>query len=187
MISRGILDDSAVSPAHPSVLMLLSYWTDAMKAKEAIEIVRSSSTQFRLLAEDGAYKVAMVDHLFTQERLPGGQLKIRMNIPGIDEIEIPPDYWNDNEENQSRIADWNAPLPPRKPSHPIEQKVALIYTLLNQNALFAMRFVALLEASITNMMGDVMGAARKKQETDAEGFRSDTVGGNMDLPPDAVG
>ena len=182
-IARDCMDDTSVTAAHLGVIQLVAHSNQAIKTKEAISIVKSANREYRTIANSDGLKAAMLDHLFTQRRVQGGHLIVESSVEGL---EIPPDYWNDNTINLERMDSWLPPLPTRNPLHPIEQRAAYANVLLLQNPVFGVRFTGLLEAAINNLMDDAMEAGRKETEVDGEGFRPDSVGGVVDVSPDAA-
>ncbi len=184
LISRDILDDSNVTAAHPAVLALLDATGGDMKTVDAINAVRIANRQYRQMANDGGMKAAMLDSLFSQERVPGGRVMVKCSIEGL---ELPFGYWSDKEANDLRLGDWTPPFPKRNPNHPVEQRVAYADALMQENPVFGIRLVGLLEAAVNLLMDNVMEVSRNEKKTDADGFRPNNVGGDVAVSPVAEG
>lgn len=176
LISREIGDDTSIIPAHPDAVLIATQSRGKYTTKQAVRFVKHAFLQFREEALDHALKIAMLNDLFDVRDANGKRIS-GTKFP----IEVPPEYWDDTDENEARLAAWIPPLRQKNPDNPIEKRAAIVNTLLDQNPIFASKFRAVFSDAVAALMDTAIAQGIKESEdTDDAGFQPNNVGGDLD-------
>lgn len=179
-VARG-LNNAEVVITTPMVDVLTRFYK--MDVQAALDLVREYMPQYLEQADRDALIVTVFDELFRIE-IQAGRPVVLFGLP----FEIGAADFDDTEENQTRFFTSVAPpLPPRKATNAVEQKLAYIKNLLNSNPVMAGKFVQTFENWFANEAQVFIDEKRALEAVDSNGFRSGDVGGDPHAQDSANG
>lgn len=175
--ARDLADDTKLNALYPAVIEMTKM---GMPPAHALEILRSQRERYRAASIDSAFKIAMLDEIFTMASIEG-----RMQVVcKLKDYELKPG-WNSNQvEDEERMMMMMPPLPRRLSYHPVERKAEYIRMIFEGNTIFHLQFMQLFENAM-NLLVEGSVQAIADAEVDADGFRPGDVDSVVDEPPDA--
>jgi hypothetical protein len=187
-LAKGLVADSSEDEDLPEWYRAGMEQSDDDPLGEAVDLLRKEvAAQMRMCTIDGII-AAMFDYadviigspdsekrsergIFKERRSRGKNVIIELH-PEITCDPIDPGYWDDSATNKVRADNFLPPLPPKKVSRPVEQKVAWITAIKDQYPIFSIDLDQVFERYFDKLIDMAFEEARQADEF---GFRSGDV------------